>query len=83
MNLSINAANIDTNARELKLSLDVVIKIQEMESYRFEEKFMSHVAEQVAQRVLDLHMSEILKKVDLEAIVRRVQMNVIQDISRK
>lgn len=83
MNITISGVEIGPVAKEVKFALEATVKFQEMDGYRFAEILSDRVSRVVADKYLDLHMDEVLKLVDIETIVRKVQMMVIQDLARK
>jgi hypothetical protein len=85
MNIQLEKAEIDTEAGTLKVLVSGLVSVKELESDRydkFSDLVKQRVASHLAEHIILNRMNEILEKVDIETITKRIQLEVIQNFGR-
>ena len=85
MKLKVKEQTYDVDARELIVVMEASVNIDSLgqgSRHSFQESFEKIIANEMAQKVLNQYESEILRKVDIEAIIKRVQLIVVDKIAR-
>lgn len=87
MIIEVKESKVDLTTREIELVLNASIKVEELSTERYGrdpvfEKIQGKVADALAEKILNSAMSsDIMAKVDIEFIVKRIQMHVISGLT--
>lgn len=87
MKIKIDTVAYDTAAKELHTVLSFVVSLEDLSKDKgygrdsFSEQVVSRVSTTVAQKVIEQFEDELIKKVDMEAIVKKIQLLVVQSVT--
>lgn len=88
INLRISNENYDLNTKEFKGNIDFIVDLSKITEQNYsrnkeglEDIVIRELTNRITERYLDKHADEILEKINIETIVKRIQLSVINRIS--